>query len=760
MHARIKHVLNGSSVPMSGAVVLAMLASAATAQTAAGEDASGGEIIVTAQKRAERLLDVPVPVTAVGSADLLANNQTKAQEFFATVPGVNLQFQNNRAQLAIRGISTGPVSGNPVVGYTIDDAPFGASTGQGGLFGSAPDLDPSDLARVEVLRGPQGTLYGASSMGGLVKYVTVDPDTSALGGSIAGGTNLVKNSGESGYNLRGSINVPLGETLAVRGSAFVRREAGYTDNVRTGVDDVNSSKVWGGRVSALWKPSADFSIKLSGLYQVRDIYGSPNVDVATGSTYQQTDIIGTGRSRSETEMYTAEIKAGLGAVDLTSITAYSRARNSDILDFTASPIVVFSPTYSILFPGVTDIGNAFQQRYNVDKFSHETRFSGSIGTTIDWIVGGFYTREKSNYKLDNYAIDPVTGATLGVPINDGAGPQNGTIIVWRDKIKFEEYSGFGNLTARFSDTFDVQLGGRYSHNKQSMFHHEWFQADPYPAPALEGINRPEASGSAFTYQISPRFKPSRDHMIYARVASGYRPGGTNPVCGPLAAPASVPCQFKPDKTVNYEIGAKGQLADGMITYDVSAFNITWKDIQIVRVLDVFTYNGNAGRAGSRGFEASFSVRPAQGLTLSGWWSYIDATLREAFVDANFYALKGDRLPFSSKNSGRFSFDYQTGVAEDTELTFGGSATYVGRRRGEFVPFEGVAPLRANYPGYVQFDVNAALNIRNWTLSAYVQNLTNKRGVIGGGFWNNTNYNANWFNYAQPRTVGINAEVKF
>lgn len=760
MSGKFKQALRASSVPMSSAVALAILATPAFAQSASEEGNTTNEIIVTAQKREERLLDVPVPVTAVGSSDLLAQNQTKAQDFFASVPGVNLQFQNNRAQLSIRGISTGPVSGNPVVGYTIDDAPFGASTGQGGLFGSAPDLDPSDLQRVEVLRGPQGTLYGASSMGGLVKYVTVDPDTKAFAGTVAAGANLIKEGGEAGYNLRGSLNVPVGETFAVRGSAFVRKEAGYIDNIRSGVNDANNSKVWGGRVSALWKPSDAFSLKLSGLYQVRDIYGSSNVDITTGSLYQQTDQIGSGRSRSETQMYTAEIKAELGAVDVTSITAYSRAKNYDFLDFTASPLVEFSPVFPTLFPGVSPIGDIFRQGYNVDKVSHETRFSGSIGDNVDWIVGGFYTNEDANYDLDNYAVDPATGATLGIPINDGTGPQRGTIIVWRDTIKFKEYAGFGNLTVRLSDKFDVQFGGRYSHNDQDMFHHDWFQNNPYPAPADESINRPKASGSAFTYQISPRFKPSPDHMIYARVASGYRPGGTNAICGPIPPSINVPCQFKPDKTVNYEVGAKGELANGMVTYDISAFNITWKDIQIVQVLDVFTYNGNAGRARSRGFEASFAVRPAAGLTLSAWYSYVDAKLREEFVDANFFAQKGDRLPFSSQHSGRAAIDYKTSVADDAELSIGGAATYVGERRGEFVPFEGVADLRAKYPGYVQFDLNASLEIRNLTLSAFVQNVTNKRGVIGGGFWNQTSYNANWFNYTQPRTVGINAEVKF
>lgn len=757
-----KRLTDIAYMPLGGLMLMGLAFTPATsfAQTA-NDTAEVSDIIVTAQKREEKLKDVPLPVTAVGSEALIAQNQTKAQDFFASVPGINLQFQNNRAQLAIRGISTGPSSGNPVVGYTIDDVPFGASTGQGGLFGSAPDLDPSELARVEVLRGPQGTLYGASSMGGLVKYVTIDPDTNAISGSVAGGINSIHKSGELGYNVRGAINVPLTENLAVRASAFTRKEAGYIDNIRTGKDDVNSAQVSGGRLSLLWKPTDAIRLKLGAIYQVRKIHGSSNVDSTTGSFYQQTDQIGSGRSKSTTEMYTAQLNADLGGAELTSISAFSRAKNYDYLDFTASPLVFASPVWPANFPNTPGLGDIFRQAYSVNKFSHETRLAGSFGENIDWIVGGFYTHESAKYNLDNYAIDPATGASVAAPIDDGTGPQLGTIILWRDTIKYKEYAGFGNMTFRLSDQFDVQFGGRYSHNNQSMFHHDWTRFTPPSSPALsETIGRPKASGSAFTYQISPRFKPTPDHMIYARVASGYRPGSTNAICGDVGLPTPVPCQFKPDKTVNYEVGAKGDLFGKVLSYDVSVFNIDWKDLQIVQVLGQSTYNGNAGKARSRGFEIALEARPVTGLTLKAWWSYVDATLREEFIDANFYAVKGDRLPYSSKNSGRFSFDYSTPVGNGAKASFGAAATYVGNRRGEFVPDATLASLRATYPSYVQFDLNAGVKVDNWNVNAFVQNVTNKRGVIGGGFWNQTSYNANWFNYMPPRTIGVNVEFNF
>ena len=748
-------------LPMSGAILLAATATPVWAESdESGENGASkettteiGEIIVTAQKREEKLRDVPVPVTAVRAADLLAVNQTKAQDFFASVPGINLQFQNNRAQLAIRGISTGPASGNPVVGFTIDDVPFGSSTGQGGLFGSAPDIDPSELQRVEVLRGPQGTLYGAASIGGLVKYVTVDPDFEGISGSVGAGINAVEHGGELGYNVRGAVNLPVAETVAIRASAFTRKEAGYIDNIRTGESDVNNSRVSGGRLALLWKPSSDFSLKLSALYQKRDIHGSSNIDTTTGSYYQQTDNIGSGHSQSDAQMYTANINATLGSVKLTSISAFSRATNFDYLDFSAAPFVPIQVAPA--FPGVDPVGDIFRQGYDVDKYTHETRLSGGIGQNIDWIVGAFYTRENAKYDLDNYATDPGTGTVLG------------KVIKWRDTIKYKEYAGFANLTARLSDRFDVQFGGRYSHNEQSMVHHQWTQDAPFPAVPTEYINTPTASGNAFTYQVSPRFKPTPDHMIYGRIASGYRTGGTNPVCGPQqtqdGGTLDVPCQFKPDRTVNYELGAKGVLAGGLLSYDASLFMIDWTDIQIIQVLGDFTYNGNAGKARSRGVEISLEARPTDRLTLSAWWSHVDATLRQDFTDGSlfsFYAAKGDRLPYTAKNSGRVSFDYQVPASDIVGFSFGGSATYVGERRGEFVPSADVASLRQVYPDYVQFDVNAGMELHNLKIDVYIQNLTNKHGVIGGGFWNQTSFNADWLNYAQPRTIGMNLQYSF
>ena len=737
-----------ASMPTSGLAVfgLALAPMCAFAQQeAGGSSISAGteleEVIVTAQKRQESLMDVPVPVTAVTSASLVEQNQLKAQDFFSSVPGVNLQFQNNRSQLAIRGITTGPVTGNPVVGYTIDDVPYGSSAGIAGLFGSAPDLDPSELQRIEVLRGPQGTLYGAASIGGLVKYVTLDPSTEGLSGSVAAGTHTINGPGDNvGYNVRGAINIPLGETFAIRASAFTREDPGYIDNVLTGERGVNEVDVSGARLSALWRPSEALSVKLSALYQTREVFGSSNIDARLGSRDLQNDQFGTGRSEWEQQVYSAIVTAQLGNSELTSLTAYSYNPNDDVVDFTASPLTGALPFF---YPdaGVDEFANVLHQNYSSSKFTQEVRLATPIGERVDTLVGVFYTDETNKYVIESLAIDAADGAVVGTP------------ILWQDSLEFAEYAAFADLTARFTDRFDVQVGARFSKNRQTLHHREWTVFGGF-------LGRdPQAEDDAVTYLFTPRFKLSPDHMIYGRIATGYRPGGPNAVCNDV----DVPCAYRPDETINYEVGAKGDLLGRTYSYDVSVYRIDWKDLQVSEIdaSGTFNYNANASQAKSQGVELSLAARPVDGLTVSIWGAYTDAKLSEDFSSlSTAYAQDGDRLPYSSRVSGRLSVKQEFSLASSLQAHMGGSVTYVGDRVGEFVPSPALAPQRQEYPAYAQVDLHAGLEYDAWTIGMFAQNVTDKRGVTGGGFNNQTNYNPFWFNYIQPRTIGLSLQRTF
>ena len=213
---------------------------------------------------------MPIPVSVVDTSSLTVNNQVKLTDFYSEVPGLSIAPSTMSSQtISIRGLTTGavgsgPPNPSPIVAVTVDGVPYG---GAGGGDQLVPDFDPGDLQRVEVLRGPQGTLYGASSEGGLVNFVTVDPSLAGVSGRLEAGGNSVQNGSELGYTFRGSVNVPLSSDFAVRASAFTREDPGYIDDPLLGLKGVNEDRASGGHLAALWQPSETFSLKLSALYQ-------------------------------------------------------------------------------------------------------------------------------------------------------------------------------------------------------------------------------------------------------------------------------------------------------------------------------------------------------------------------------------------------------------------------------------------------------------------------------------------------------------
>jgi outer membrane receptor protein involved in Fe transport len=219
----------------------------------------------------------------------------------------------------------------------------------------------------------------------------------------------------------------------------------------------------------------------------------------------------------------------------------------------------------------------------------------------------------------------------------------------------------------------------------------------------------------------------------------------------------------PDETANYEIGMKGDLFDRVLSYDLSVYTIAWDKIQVTQMAPIpsYAFTANGGSARSRGIEASFELRPATGLTFALWGSYNDAELREELDGGGAaYAADGDRLPYSSRYSGRASVQYETNLSANVTGNFGASASYVGHRVGEFVGTEADLALRERYPSYVQIDLNAGFKMDDWGLNLFVQNLTNKAGLNGGGYNNQYNFNSNWYNYIQPRTMGISIDKSF
>jgi iron complex outermembrane receptor protein len=714
---------------------------AITSESDAGSDSERrrrvdlAEVVVTAQKREERLQDVPVPVTVLTSDSLVESNKLRLQDYYSSVPGLSFSSSGNGdMKLALRGVTTGSAFSNPTVGILIDDSPYGSTTVLGGFRTSAPDIDPSDLDRVEVLRGPQGTLYGASSIGGLLKFVTVDPSTGVFSGRVQADVNGVRHGDGVGYGLRAAANVPIGDTLAVRASAFTRRDPGYLDDPVRNIKGVNQTDVDGGRLSALWRPSEVWSLKLSALFQniMADGTSDATVQPGLGELEQVRTLRGVGGYDRDARFYSATLKVAFLGMNLISVSGYS----VDTYKLDADLTEAFGQLANSLL-GVS--GALFLERDKTSKFTQEIRLSGSLQHRLDWLLGVFYTHEDSANRGTFLAVDPVGNSVAGL-LGDDPYPTT-----------YAEYAAFADFTVHVTDRLSVQIGGRESYNKQR---YEETLSGPFYGGYL--FNPPvHTKDNSFTYLFTPSFKVSPDLMVYARLASGYRPGGPNSTCILF----SVPCEYQPDKTRNYELGAKGAVLDRRLTFDASVYYIDWKDIQIT-VVDPVTglaYFTNGSRARSQGIELSAQVRPLNGLTLSGWVAWNDATLRSDLPpNSGAIGSSGDRLPASSRFSANLAIDEEWAVARGTIAFLAGSVSYVGDRKSDFSG--STAQPRLDLPEYVQTDIRGGLRYSSWTATVFLNNALDKRGVLSSLYGVNPGEFA--VNYIQPRTVGISVAKTF
>ncbi len=687
----------------------------AKAQTT-GSTEGTEELVVTAQKRVERLQDVPVPVTALDAGTLTDRNQLRLQDYYAHVPGMALSTGSRGEPLvSIRGIST---AATPTVGITVDDVPYGASTIIGVI---SPDFDPSELSRIEVLRGPQGTLYGANSMGGLVKYVTQDPSTEGVSGRVQVSSNTVQNGEGLGYSARGSVNVPLGDSWGVRAGGSMRRDAGYVDDPGQGREGVNERDTGSVRVAALWRPADNLSLQLSALVQSSERDGSPYAHVRAGlGDLQQLALPGTGWFDADTRAYSASFKARLGRVDLVSLSGYNIDSWSTSTDFSRN------------FGAPTTI----PERVRTRKFTQEVRLSGQFNEHVEWLLGAFYADEKTARTQDSFRVDPTTGATVT------------TLSLGNLPNTYEELAEFGTLTFHVTDRFDVQAGVRVSRDKQTQ---DFLVTRPPPA-ANTLFPRLGIDEDSFTYLLTPQFKFSPEMMVYARVATGYRAGGAN-VNGPQFG---LPPKYDPDKTKNYEIGLKGALLERRLSFDASLFWIDWDHIQVqlFNATLAQAYLTNAGAARSRGIELSAESRPLAGTTIAAWVSLNDAELTEAFPATSLsFARPGDRLPFGSRVSANLSLDQEFPIAGGVTGFVAALAGYVGKRQANFTG--SALAVRRVFPAFTQVDLHAGVRFGSWTANVFANNLTDRRGELATAQSNPIAYN-----YIQPRTIGLAIAKEF
>jgi outer membrane receptor protein involved in Fe transport len=661
------------------------------------------EIIVSAEKREESSLDVPMSLTAL-SGDQLARSQSyRLEDFVGKIPGLTLISDGPLgSQLVIRGLTTGSAAVNSSVATYIDETPYTAVGPWAGSSVISPNLDTFDMQRIEVLRGPQGTLYGANALGGLLKYVSNAPDPSGFEARVETGGSYVFNGG-AGFDVHGMVNVPLADNAALRVVGYTNYYPGFIDDPSRGVADINGSRFTGFRAGLLYRPTANLSFRLNAFYQNRswDDYSNEDVNPGTlapiyGNRLQERLIGQPGDAK--TQLYNLTMNWDLEVAKLVSSTSYSNFRIHAVNDLS----IEFGP----LVGSILGVPSGFADEFTPSDqaFTQEVRLSASGEQSLQWQVGGFFTNQSGGDVERFFPVDAATRTTLFNNLILGA---------VNLPVHYREFAGFADLDYHITPTVDVDAGGRYSENHQT-FH----ETGTGIFGGVAGFGATSSQGVA-TYSTDVRWRVIPDNMLYARIASGFVPGGPNSV----VATADVPPSYSSSTTVNYEAGIKSSLLDHHFTAELSVFHIDWRKIQLQAVIGGLNQFVNGGTARSDGVEWNFAYLPINGLTLNFNGAYTHAYLTQA-TPASVNGEVGDRLPAVPLVASAVSAEYERSLFGDYSGFAGADWRFTGSRYSNFTA---VGP-RQNMPSFNIFDLRAGVKTRAWTFALYAKNVGNRVAI--------------------------------
>lgn len=749
------------------ALALAVPAMAQESTPAADAGASGvttlDNLVVTANKREENIREVAASVTVLGEQQLENFSSTQMTDYASYVPGLQVQSNGTpgQSQVSMRGIAA--MSSGSTVGTYIDETPIGSN----GLYQQATlfalDLFPYDIERIEVLRGPQGTLYGAGAMGGLLKYMTRKPDVSQTEFRIGGGVSDTEGAGDLGWNYRLGMNVPLvQDSLALRASYASNELAGYVDNLVDGRKDINEGKQTSARAAMLWQGE---SASLQFAVMRQEIDSDNNAVIALDAETHE-PIAGLSNYVyvdepfiKDLDHYALTADWDLGFADFVSATSYSDTHTVITTDQTLA-----YGEYTLLLE-LPDPGSAYlTNTLDLKQFTQEFRLTSKSGQAFEWLVGAFYSDEDGdNHQfvgLNELDGTPIPGLT-----------SLGDLMI---PSTYEETAVFANGSYKFNDRFKLGAGLRFSRNDQEF---SQIVTDGVLLPL--GTNDNTSSEDVFTWSITPQFQINPDVMVYAKAATGYQPGGPNILA------TGLPPVVDSSMLTSYELGMKSSFADNRVLLDLVAYQIDWEDIQVASLVNGISGLVNGGEATSRGIEASLNWRPVEGLSLGLNAAYNDANLDEDFptivvpagpVQAEINTgLKGDRMPYVPDLTWSITADYYLPLGGDWSANFGGGVRWVDDRTNgtterqvirlldppTVLATEITEPLEID--SYYAVDLYAAFSNDHWTLRAYMKNATDERAYstmndITSAVTGVTHHTA--ATPIQPRTIGLEVDYRF
>ena len=631
------------------------------------------EVVVTAQKREESLSDVPIAITAFTDAGLIDRGAVQLSDFLQSAPGVGIVDTGSGQQnIQIRGINS--TFGNSPVGYYLDELPFT-------LVGNTqlPDVRTYDLQRIEVLRGPQGTLYGDGSLGGTIRVLTHDPD---LGGFDANVdlTGSSTNDGGNNSAVRGMVNIPIAEdTAGLRFAVSEESYDGWIDNTSTGVEDQNERDISNYRGKFRWAPNDRLDVVLSAWHTDEDVVGDA-LSLDDRTTADPAPVYET-----DYDLYGATIRYRFDSFDLVSATSK--------MDYNADSVTWIA--------GLFDFTDLTQQ----DILSQELRLTSNTDGSFRWTAGLFYR----DMDRQTTALLPAFAITQDL------------------NLESESWAVFGETTwTVLDDTLDLTVGLRVFEDDR-LYREE---VDPALLALIQMID-PDFDGTVDeTFDtVNPRFNASwratDDWMFYANVAKGFRTGQPQPALSlGLAAlfGVDIPSGIDPEELWSYEAGTKATLMDGRASFEAAVYYNDWDDLQVpVVVTPQVRALVNGGKARSQGIELGFSILPVQGLTLQFTGAYVDAEFTESVPGINI--ADGDRIPGVPEKTFSALGTYRWGFRDGMEWFANAAAQYTSERTDTL-------NLAAPSDSTTTVNLRFGLEGERWAGYLFADNVTDEDGAFG------------------------------
>jgi iron complex outermembrane recepter protein len=767
--------------------LFSMLAGSATAwavtPAAPADDSGLEEITVTAEKYNSTIQNTPISMSALSGEQLAAAGIDTVEDVIREIPGLSMRSAGpGFTEIEARGLASNGGAA-PTVGFYLDEVPLSPpALSQSGKIVIDPDL--YDLNRVEVLRGPQGTLYGSGSMGGTVKLVTNQPKLGVFEGSVQGTlSNTQGGSGNGGASFM--LNIPIGEVLALRVVATDTYRSGWLDrvvvspfpqdlpsggtvargNVLAGpitdvIHNVNTESLYGGRASLLFKPNDDISIVATAFYQRLVLGGYDNFDAPPGAdSNAHFEAFNDREPTADTiHIYSLVGTFNVGFADLTSSTAYWQREQHQTQDASESASYANGVYPYVELP--------YEENDPSQQFSQEVRLTSHGDGRLHWVAGAFYS--------DMHSLWQESGSNTFF-----ASPDNPTGLVFESNnpYRIDQYALFADGSFKITDTLKLSAGLRWFRYQSSQQEQEWGFDAAVTSPIAP--TRTTASESGYNPRFNLSYAPSPDLTTYVSVSKGFRPGGANQIVPPPDVPPhcapGAQNAFGPDSVWNYEIGEKAKLLNNWLSINSDFYYIKWKNIQqTVLQLCGYEYMSNAGNGRSFGPELEVNAKLTEELFVTASAAYTDAKLTQP--NANYLAtflttsaLHPDGTPFCATTAGctapimnvpketaGIALTYSTQLFTNYKLTARISDNYVGSTFDEAYYFG------LKLPSYNLANARVGLSTDKWSASLFVDNLTNKMAELTA---NNTSFQFNIpalvrITTNQPRTYGTQVSYKF